>query len=55
MPAKKPVSELEEREGLGKDLADVTDVMGEENCAREQELSFPLSTQAWIFESNNHS
>lgn len=40
MPAKKPVSELEEREGLDKDLADVTDVMGEQNCAREHELGF---------------
>ena len=40
--AKKLVSMLEKREGLGKDLAQVIDVMGKQNCAREEELGFPL-------------
>lgn len=33
---------LEKREGLGKDLAQVIDVTGKQNCAREEELGFPL-------------
>lgn len=38
----KLVSVLEKREGLGKDLAQVTDVTGKQNYAREEELGFPL-------------
>lgn len=40
--AKKLASALEKHEGLGKDLAQVIDVMGKQNCAREEEVGFPL-------------
>jgi len=40
--AKKVVSVLEKREGHSKDLAWVIDVTGKQNCAREEELRFPL-------------
>lgn len=40
--AKKLVSVLEKREGLGKDLAQVIDAVGKQNYAREEELGLPL-------------